>query len=71
MGGRMRRDMEGTGRRPLTAQPVGERYAVATRGLHHVQRQSALLGPEADVSDNFVEMDSGCYRRLPTSREER
>jgi hypothetical protein len=64
----VRRAEKARAERPLTAQPVGERFAVATRGLHHVRRGP---GGEDDVSDNFVGTAPGCYRRLPTTRGER
>lgn len=50
--------------RPLTAQPVGERYGVDTRGLEHYSKHDGEM-----VSDNERTMAPGCYRQLPTTRD--
>lgn len=50
--------------RPITAQPIGERFGVDTRGLEHYSKEQ-----DGVVSDNERTMAPGCFRRLPTSRD--
>lgn len=48
----------------ITAQPIGERFGVDTRGLEHFSKNERGV-----VSDNERTMAPGCYRRLPTNNE--
>lgn len=52
---------------PVTARPTGARFVVETHGLHH--RRVGETREGEDVSDNFFERDSGCFRALPTCRD--
>lgn len=56
--------------RPITARPKGRTFYVKTRDLHH-RRPARLLesGNDVDVSDNFLEHDSGCFRAEPTCKD--
>lgn len=59
-------------RKPVTAKPVGKTFAVRTRGREErPMNKRSYEGGGGNAPDyNTVEHAPGCYRRVPTTRDQ-